>query len=180
MHHPRPRHYINRRSRCASAHVVYSPDDVSDPPEWADAVAHLLLPNEVAHIKADAFGWRWEPAEVAYDRNLLLLGGPVGMAITGIASTVVNRRTRRRAERAAAPAWRSLGPLVVIATNQRLLVWYQDAWWSIWRSAVVGANLNPSGMCVDVSFVADPPYRIRCAEAASLLEVIGGSSRSVL
>lgn len=116
------------------------PDDRSDQPEWADAVAHLLLPNEVAHIKAEAFGWRWEPAEVTYDRNLLLLGGPVGMAITGIASTVAKRRARRRAEPTAAAAWRPLGPLVVIATDQRLLVWHQDAWWSVWYSAIVGVG----------------------------------------
>jgi hypothetical protein len=159
VHHPRTRHHASRRPRCASARVVHSSDDRSDQPEWADVVAHLLLLDEVAHIKVDVCGWRWAPAEVTYDRDLLLLGGPVGMAITGIASVVANRRSRRRAERAAALAWRPLGPLVVIATDLHLLVWHQGAWWSVWYAGIVDVQV-PAPSHVDLYFAEDPPYRI--------------------
>jgi hypothetical protein len=174
VHHPRTRHHANRRSRCTSAPVVLAPDDCSDQPEWADAVAHLLLPGEVAHIKAEALGWRWEPAEVTYDRNVLLFGGPVGLAVTGIVSTVANRRARRRAERAAAPAWRPLGQLVVIATDQRLLVWHQGAWWSVWYSAMTAIRLGGGPDEVELHFAADPPYRLRlsCPGTAELGRVV--------
>lgn len=172
MHYPRTRHRANRRFRCAPEPVAHSPDDHSGQPEWTDAVAHLLLPNEVAHIKVDAFGWRWEPAEVAYDRNVLLLGGPVGMAITGIASVVANRRARRRAERAAAPAWRPLGPLVVIASDHRLLVCYQQAWWSVWYSAITAIHLGEGHDEVELHFAADPPYRLSCPGTAELGRVV--------
>ncbi len=160
MHHPRSRHHVNRRIRCASVPVVHSPDESSDQLGRADAVAHLLLPDEVVHIRAEVFGWRWEPAEVTYDRNLLLFGGPVGMTITGIASAIANGRARRRAERAATPAWRSLGPLGVIATDLRLLVWYQQAWWSVWYSAIVAIRSDESFDGFELRFAADPPYRL--------------------
>lgn len=173
MHHPRTRHHAIRRPRCAPAPVVRSPDERSDQPEWAEVVTHLLLPDEVVHIKADAFGWRWEPAEVTYDRNFLLLGGPVGMAITGIASTVANQRARRRAERVAAPAWRPLGPLVMIATDQRLLVWPENAWCSVWYSAISGVRHDPPAQQIDIYFGTDAPYRLQSAAATELLDLLG-------
>lgn len=172
MHHPRTRHHANRRSRRASAPAVHSPDDHIDQPGWADVVAHLLLPTEVVHIKTEASGWRWEPAEVNYDRNLLLFGGPFGMAITGIASTVGNRRARRRAERTAAPAWRPLGALVVIGTDQRLLVWHQGAWWSVWYHAVVDVNPQPCASSLDLRFDTDAPYRLRSDRSDELARLV--------
>jgi hypothetical protein len=153
--------------------VAQAPDDHYGNSAWADAVAHLLLPNEVAHIKADALGWRWEPSEATYDRNILLLGGPVGMAITGVASVVANRRARRRAERVAAPAWRPLGPLVIIATDRRLLVWHQAAWWSVWYAAIVGVRHDPAVHQIDLYFGTDAPYRLRSVDYDSLLDLLG-------
>ena len=179
MHHPRSRHHANRRSRCASAPVVLAPDACSDQPEWADAVAHLLLPGEVAHIKAEAFGGRGEPVEVTYARNDGLFGGPVGMAITGIASTVTNRRARRRAERAAVPAWRPLGQLVVIATDQRLLVWYQDAWWSVWYAVIVAIQSGEGPGEIELHFAADPPYRLSAPDLGRVQEVVTRAVRSL-
>ena len=175
MHRPRVRRHANHRPRCASAPVAQAPDDRYGNPAWADAVAHLLLPNEVAHIKADALGWRWESSDVTYDRNLLLLGGPVGMAVTGIASAVANRRARRSAERVAAPAWRPLGPLVVIATDRRLLVWHKEAWWSVWYSAIVGVQRNAAENQIDLFFGTDAPYRLRSVDSHELLDLFGGA-----
>jgi hypothetical protein len=179
VHHPRARHCGSRRPRCTSASVVHSPDVRSDQPEWADVVAHLLLLDEVAYIAVDAFGWRWEPAEVTYDRRLLLLGGPIGMAITGLGSVVANRRSRRRAERAAAPAWRPLGPLVVVATDQRLLVWHQHAWWSVWYSAIVGVRRDPAIHQIDLYFGTDAPYRLRSVDSDELLDLFGSADQGV-
>lgn len=170
MHHPRTRPRANRRPHRATTSA--SSADRSAPSDWAAPVAHVLLPGETARLQVDAFGWRWEPADVTYDRRLVLLGGPVGMALTGIVSAVSSRRARERAERGAAPAWRPLGSLPVIATDQRLLVWHQDSWWSVWYSAIAGTSLDPTGTQVDLCFVADPPYRLRCAEASAILSQV--------
>jgi hypothetical protein len=100
-------------------------------------VGGLLLRDErrlVAPVPVR--GWRFERAEIPYERKTLMLGSPMLFVLTGIASALRNRSARRTAEAQAAPQWRPLGPLTVVATTHRLLVWHQSAWWSVWYPAV--------------------------------------------
>lgn len=112
---------------------------VAAPPE----IAALLLPGErLVTDPVAAHGWRYESAEVTYDRKTLMVGGPLLFVLTGTVSALRNRRVRRAAEAQAAPQWRPLGPLTVLATTDRLLVWHQNAWWSVWYSAIEHATLH--------------------------------------
>jgi len=175
MHHPRA-HRCRRRPQRGIPAATGGPSGGYDrQPAWAAPITHLLLPGEVARIQVDAYGWRWEPSDVAYDRRFLLLGGPIGMAVSGVASVVANRGVRRRAERDAAPAWRALGALIVIATDLRLLVWHQNAWNSVWYSAITEAGLDGAESHVELSFAADPPYRLQGGQARSLYERVQAS-----
>lgn len=147
----------------------------ADQPAWAAPIAHLLLPGEVPKIQVYAYGWRWEPADIAYDRRLLLLGGPIGMAFTGIASALANSRARRHAQRAAAPAWRTVGSILVIGTDLRLLVRHEDVWSSIWFSAVEAVSSLPDGASLDLHFAGgEAPYRLQLEpmQAAVLHRVV--------
>lgn len=175
MHHPRVHRRRSRPQRCIPAAKSDPCGGYDHQPAWVAPVAHLLLPGEVASMQVDAYGWRWEPSDVTYDRRLLLLGGPIGMAVSGVASIVANRGARRRAERDAAPAWRALGTLIVIATDLRLLVWHQDAWNSVWYSAITRIGLNLAESHVELSFAADPPYRLQGGQARSLYERVQAS-----
>ncbi|MEO7571249.1 MAG: hypothetical protein ABIX10_02320, partial [Acidimicrobiales bacterium] len=98
--------------------------------------------------------------QVAYERRTLLFGGPYLMALTGIASAIGNGRCRQAAQRAAAPQWRPLGPLRIVVTSQRLLVWFEQAWWSVWYSAVTDIRPDPANRALDLYFDTDPPYRL--------------------
>ena len=57
-----------------------------------------------------------------YRRSFLLVGGPVGLALTGAASMAHNASKKAEAQRAAVPRWHPLGGADVVATNQRLVV----------------------------------------------------------
>lgn len=118
----------------------------------------LLLPEERVISDAVALhGWRYESAEVSYDRRTLMVGGPVLFVLTGAVSALRNRSARRAAETEAAARWRPLGPLTVLPTTDRLLVWHQNAWWSVWYSAVARATCD--GSQLELQFVdATAPY----------------------
>ena len=117
----------------------------------------LLLPGERVIGDAVALhGWRYESAEVTYDRRTLMVGGPVLFVLTGVASALRNRSARRAAEGEAAPRWRPLGLLTVLPTTDRLFVWYQDSWWSVWYSAIEQATCRDQQM--HLQFLNAPPY----------------------
>lgn len=172
MRHPRTHRRPSRQQRCSLVRPTELSACSTEQPAWSEPVAHLLLPGEVARMQTDAYGWRWEPADVTYDRRHLLLGGPVGMAITGFASVMANRRARQRAEREAAPAWRPLGPLSVIATDLRLLVWHRDVWNSVWHSAVKVVSIRPDHSTLDLRFAADVPFLLQSQDAARLVDIV--------
>ena len=102
--------------------------------EWAGALAGgaalpqeattaPLGPGELAHA-------RFAPVGVAgyfgedrpYRPSFLLVGGPVGLALTGAASLARNATKKAEARRAAVPSWHRLGAADVVVTNQRLAV----------------------------------------------------------
>ena len=55
-----------------------------------------------------------------YRKSFFLIGGPVGLALTGAASLAHNASKKAEAERAARPRWHPLGSADVVVTSQRL------------------------------------------------------------
>lgn len=100
--------------------------------QWAGALAGgaalptegtttQLGPGEVAHghFPVAVSGYFGEQRE--YSRSFFLIGGPVGLAVTGAASMANNAAKKREAERAALPRWHALGAADILVTNQRLI-----------------------------------------------------------
>lgn len=125
-------------------------------------VPDLLLPDgEDAYADFWATGWRYEAAVVPYERRTVVVGGPLMALATWIASALGNRRRRASAEAGSAPQWRPLGQIRVVVTSSRLLVLHGGAWWSVWYSEIVEVHCSATCDAVDLSFRADPPYRLR-------------------
>lgn len=131
-----------------------------------------LKPGEEAYADLPAHGWRYCAIDVQYEHRTVMFGGPFVFAATGLASLLANRRRRQEAERLAAPQWRPLGPLRVVVTSCRLLVLHQRVWYSVWYSAIDDVRTDWRSRSIDVTFAADPPYRISCAGASCLFAVL--------
>ena len=116
-----------------------------------------LGPGEVAHahlapVRIEGFFGE----QSSYRRSFLLLGGPVGLALTGAASLARNASKKAEAERAARPRWHDLGTADVVVTSQRIAasvsgriesLWYAECGapqWAPTRTPAV--QLQPSGM----------------------------------
>lgn len=81
-----------------------------------------LGPGEVTHAHLSPVtiaGYYGEGGQ--YRRSFLLVGGPVGLALTGAASMAYNASKKAEAERKAVPHWHVLGTTDVVMTNQRLV-----------------------------------------------------------
>lgn len=136
----------------------------------ADSVAHggelpsfpspvLLDAGEVLHADLPAQGWRFEGADVAYAApHVVAIGGPLMFGLVAAGSAVARRRARHAAEDLAAPQWRPLGVLRVLATDRRLVVWHKDAWASVWYSVVRELHPDLEARRLDMTFENDPPY----------------------
>jgi hypothetical protein len=82
-----------------------------------------LGPGEVAHARFAPVGISGYFGENAqYNRSFLLVGGPVGLAVTGAASLAYNASKKAEAQRKAKPRWHPLGGADVVVTSQRLIV----------------------------------------------------------
>jgi hypothetical protein len=87
-----------------------------------ESVPMQLGPGEIAHARfapVGVSGYFGENAE--YRRSFLLVGGPVGLAVTGAASLAYNASKKADAERRARPRWHPLGAAEIIVTSQRLV-----------------------------------------------------------
>lgn len=116
-----------------------------------------LAAGEFAYGELYATGWRFFGQDtVFYERRTVLAGGGLLM----LASAIGNRRRRLEAEANAAPQWRPLGPLRVVVTPVRLLVWHGQTWWSVWLGGVTDVRCNPEHQTLDLFFEADAPYRL--------------------
>jgi hypothetical protein len=71
---------------------------------------------------------------------------------------VARRRARREAEALAAPQWRPLGAVRILATDRRLLVWHDSAWASVWYDAIRELRPDLETGRLDMTFENDPPY----------------------
>lgn len=115
--------------------------------------------GEVAYADITAFGWRFHAIDVPYERRTVMFGGPLLLTATAIGSWASNRRRRREAERQAMPQWRPLGQIRVVVTSSRLLVLHNGGWYPVWYSAIDEVRPTPESRTLDLTFVADPPYR---------------------
>jgi hypothetical protein len=107
-----------------------------------EATTTRLGPGELAHAHfapVGVAGYFGEDKE--YRSSLFLIGGPVGLAVTGAASMARNAAKRREAERAAVPRWHDLGKVDLLVTNQRLLLTAKGQIQSFWY-----AELGPLQM----------------------------------
>jgi hypothetical protein len=104
-----------------------------------EATTTRLGPGEVAHIRiapVEVAGYFGEDME--YRPSLFLVGGPVGLAVTGAASMARNAAKRAEAQQAAKPRWHQLGTAEVLVTNQRMAVTGNGRRGSFWY-----AELSP-------------------------------------
>lgn len=116
-----------------------------------------LAAGEFVYGELYATGWRFFGLDtVLYERRTMLAGG--GLLI--LACAIGNRRRRMEAEAHAAPQWRPLGPLRMVVTPVRLLVWHRQAWWSVWLAGVTDVRCYPEHQTLDLFFEADAPYRL--------------------
>ncbi|MCU0267299.1 MAG: hypothetical protein MUF83_01495 [Acidimicrobiales bacterium] len=119
----------------------------------------LLDSGEVLHASVTASGWRFHGVDIAFeDRRVLALGSPISFGFGLLASAIGNRRSRSEAERLAAPQWRPLGPMHVLATGRRLLALHEGAWASVWYPAIRQLIPDLPSRRLEVRFDADPPY----------------------
>jgi hypothetical protein len=135
-----------------------------------DAALGDIFQWDTRGVSFEAFGWRWEPADVPYFECTLLASGPLTACLTAAISAVGNQHARQRAAHVAAPQWRPLGPIVVAPEPGRLAVWHNNTWSSVWHNSVVHIERHSAFGAIDLYFEDDPPYRIatRHTETASL------------
>ena len=121
----------------------------------------LLDRGEILHADVGAFGWRFQAIDVVYEEpRILAFGGPVLFAAASIGAASARRRARAEAEQLAAPQWRSLGELRVLATDRRLLVWFEGAWASVWYDGIRELHPDLEQHRVTMLFDDDPPYAL--------------------
>jgi hypothetical protein len=121
----------------------------------------LLDSGEVLHGDVVAEGWRFHGADVAYAApRAVAIGGPLMFGTVAAGSAAARRRARRHAEALAAPQWRPLGPLRILASDRRLLVWHEDAWASVWYQSIREFRPDLEAARLDLTFDDDPPYHL--------------------
>jgi hypothetical protein len=119
----------------------------------------LLDAGEVLHGDLTAEGWRFHGADVSYAAPYAVaIGGPLMFGLVAAGSAAARRRARQEAEALAAPQWRPLGELRILATDRRLLVWHDGAWASVWYHAIRELRPDLDGARLDMTFDDDPPY----------------------
>lgn len=119
----------------------------------------LLDAGEVLHADLQARGWRYHAVDVAYEGpHAVAIGGPLFFGLVATGTAVARRRTRRAAEALAAPQWRALGAIRILATDRRLLVWHENAWASVWYGVIREFRPDLESGRLDLTFDNDPPY----------------------
>ena len=87
-----------------------------------EAATIQLGPGEIAHSRFAGMGVAgFFGEDKPYRPGFLLVGGPVGLAVTGAASLARNAAKKAEAQRAAVPRWHRLGTADVTVTSQRLV-----------------------------------------------------------
>lgn len=128
-------------------------------PELSSPV--VLEAGEILHAHVQADAWRYVAIDVTYEQHRGgAFGGPLLFGLTSAARTVANRRARREAEQLAAPQWRPLGHVPVLATSHRLLVLHEGAWHSVWYEAIRQIRPALHEGRLEMVFEDDPAYSL--------------------
>ena len=129
-----------------------------------EATATQLGPGEVAHARFAPVGVSgFFGEEKEYRRSIFLVGGPVGLAVTGAASLAHNASKKAEAQRAAIPRWHALGTTDVVVTNQRLLAAASGQGGSLWYAELGPVQLAPGSggiPAVQIQPAGHPPLRL--------------------
>ena len=116
--------------------------------QWAQALAGgaalpreaapvQLGPGEVAHARIGPVGISgYFGEDKQYRSSFFLIGGPVGLAVTGAASLAYNASKKAEAQKAAVPSWHQLGTAEVVVTNQRLIATGSGRTESLWYAEI--------------------------------------------
>lgn len=121
----------------------------------------LLDAGELLHGDVVADGWRFEGADIEFAApRVVAVGGPFVFGLTAAGGAAARRRARREAEALAAPQWRPLDTLRILATDRRLLVWYEGSWASVWYHAIREFRPDLEAARLDLTFDNDPPYHL--------------------
>ena len=122
----------------------------------------ILDAGEVLHATVDADAWRFQGLDVPYvQRHGFAIGGLITFGVTAAATAASNRRARGEAEQMAAPQWRTLGQVPVMATSHRLLVFHEGAWASVWYEAIRQLRPALAEGRLELFFEDDPPYLLQ-------------------
>ena len=128
-----------------------------------EPVAVQLGPGEVAHARFAPVGVNGYFGENAqYSRSFFMIGGPVGLALTGAASLANNASKKAEAERKARPRWHPMGAAEFVVTNQRLIASANGQEGSFWyaQSSPVQLAAGPSGPTVQFQPAGQPMLRL--------------------
>jgi hypothetical protein len=151
--------------------------------QWAGALAGgaalpreappiQLGPGEVAHAHFAALGVvGFFGEDKPYRPGFLLVGGPVGLAVTGAASLARNAAKKAEARRAAVPRWHRLGTADVTVTNQRLVAsanGQTGAFWYAEMSPMQMAAGSPGVSAVEFQQARQPMLRLESPWAPML------------
>jgi hypothetical protein len=107
-------------------------------------VSAPLGPGEAAHARfapVGVSGYFGEDAQ--YRPSFFLIGGPVGLAVTGAASLAHNASKKAEAQRAAVARWHPLGSVEVAVTSQRLVLTGNGQPESFWYAETGPVQLTP-------------------------------------
>jgi hypothetical protein len=108
-----------------------------------EAAAMQLGPGEIAHAHFAPMGLAgYFGEDKEYRPSFFLVGGPVGLALTGAASLAHNASKKAEARRAALPRWHALGTADVYATSQRLVVSADGQAGSFWYAETAPLQLG--------------------------------------
>ena len=109
-----------------------------------DATPVQLGPGEVAHARfAPVVMSGYFGEDKQYRSSFFLIGGPVGLAVTGAASLAYNASKKAEAQRAAVPSWHRLGTAEVAVTNQRVVATGNGQTESLWYAEIGPLQLTP-------------------------------------
>jgi len=97
----------------------------------------------------------------SYVHPVFLMGGPLMMAATGMASAVGNRSRRTQAELEAMARWRPGGRTRAVLTSARLLVSAEGQWMSHYFGTILEVQPDPAHYSVVLAFEGAPPLSLR-------------------